>query len=322
MKKIKRIAILCAAWVLAGILVPLAPHCADRRDVVLAQFDWPASIGLTAIMKQTLREKLKIPATSIALSQDVGWKHLERGVLDAATEIWWPARAPDINRYVLERKTVAMSLTYDDAPQGIAVPTWVAEKHSIADIDDLRSHAKLFDQNGDGRGDIWVGAPSWEATQIMKIKVRDYNLNLEPFTEDTWVFYARFQKAMKEHKPIVFYYWEPDWLTFAYDVTWIEEPVYTADKWHYVRGQPDQSHITCAWQPAKIYTVFSEKLKARRPKAYRFFQNFYMPIKEVNAIIANIEKIPGNPKQDPDVVAEKWIEAHPEIVANWLKGIE
>lgn len=322
MKKMKRVAMLCAIFTIGATLLIPAPGRAGRKDVVLAQFDWPASIGLTAIMKQVLREKLKIPTTSISLSQEVGWQHLEKGTLDGATEIWWPARGPDIDRYVRERKTVAMSLTYDNAPQGIAVPTWVAEKYGITDIDSLRNHAALFDQTGDGRGDIWVGAASWASTRIMQIKVRDYDLNLVPFTEDTWVFYARFQKAMKEKKPVVFYYWEPDWLTFAYDVTWIREPAYAPDKWHFVRGEPDQSRITCGWQPARIYTVFSEKLKERRPKAYRFLQHFYMPIKEVNAIIANIEKIPDNPRQDPDLVAEQWIEAHPEIVADWLKGIE
>lgn len=322
MKRMKRAAVFCVALAMAGTLLLPAVGRADRKDVVLAQFDWPASIGLTAIMKETLRAKLKIPATSIALSQEVGWQHLEKGTLDAATEIWWPARQPDIDRYVHERKTVAMSLTYDNAPQGIAIPTWVAKKYGIYDIDGLRKHAALFDQTGDGRGDIWVGAASWSSTQIMKVKVRDYALQLTPFTEDTWVFYDRFQKAMEENQPIVFYYWEPDWLTFAYDLTWIREPAYSADRWHYVRGRPDQSRITCGWQPAKIYTVYSEKLKTRRPKAYRFFQHFYMPIQEVNAIIAQIEKIPGNPKQDPDAVADRWIEAHPEIVADWLKGIQ
>jgi glycine betaine/proline transport system substrate-binding protein len=325
MKNVRRTAAVGAMLMIimaVALFIPARSAEAERKDVVLAQFDWPASIGLTAIMKQTLVQKLKITATSIPLSQDVGWQHIEKGILDAATEIWWPARDADIQLYVRERKTVAMSLTYDNAPQGIAVPTWVAEKYKISNLDDLRTHAPLFDLTGDGKGDIWVGAAAWQSTQIMKIKVRDYELNLMPFTEDTWVFYGRFQKAMAEQRPIVFYYWEPDWLAFTYDLTWIQEPAYAPDKWHYVRGHPDQSRITCAWQPAKIYTVFSEKLKARLPKAYRFFQNFYMPIKEVNHIIAEIENIPGNPKKDPDVVAAQWIKTHPEIVSDWLKGIE
>lgn len=309
--------------ILAITLVSLAgTGHAKRQEIVLAQFDWPASIGITYIMKQVLQGKLDVRATIIPLSQDVGWKTIEKGILDAAAEIWWPARTADINRYVHERKTVAMSLAYDNAPQGLVIPTWVSKKYGITDIDDLRQNAKLFDLTGDGKGDMWAGAIDWSATEIMKIKVRDYGLNLDPFTEDTWVFYAMFQKAMKQKQPIVFYYWAPDWLFSKYDLTWIKEPEYDAEKWKHVRGEPDQSYIACAWQPAKVYTIFSERLKGRVPKAYQFFQNFYIPIDNVSFIIAEIEQIPGNPKKDPDRVARKWVEDHPEIVNDWIKGIK
>jgi len=321
MQKLKQAVALSV--ILAIILTTLAGigH-AKGKEVVLAQFDWPASIGITYIMKQALQSKLDVRATIIPLSQDVGWKTIEKGILDAAAEIWWPARMADINGYVHERKTVAMSLAYDNAPQGIVIPTWVSQKYGISDIDDLRKNANLFDLTGDGKGDMWAGAIDWSATEIMKIKVRDYNLNLDPFTEDTWVFYAMFQKAMKQEQPIVFYYWAPDWLFSKYDLTWIKEPEYDPKKWRYVRGEPDQSYIVCGWQPARVYTIFSKKLKDRVPKAYQFFQNFHISIDDVSFIIAEIEQIPGNPKKDPDQVAKRWLADHPEVVNDWIKGIE
>lgn len=315
--------VLALTVILVITLALLAGTChAKRKEIVLAQFDWPASIGITYIMKHVLQSKLDVRATIIPLSQDVGWKTIEKGVLDAAAEIWWPARIADINRYVHERKTVEMSLTYDNAPQGIVIPTWVSKKYGITDIDDLRQNAKLFDLTGDGKGDMWAGAIDWSATEIMKIKVRDYSLNLDPFTEDTWVFYTMFQKAMKQEQPIVFYYWAPDWLFSKFDLTWIKEPEYDPTKWSHVRGEPGQSKITCAWQPARVYTIYNKKLKDLVPSAYQFFKNFYISIDDVNFIIAEIENIPGNPKKDPAVVAKKWVSKHPEILKNWIKGIK
>jgi len=295
---------------------------AERKDIVLAQFDWPASIGITHILKYVLNEKLDVHATIMPLAQDVGWKTIEKGILDAAPEIWWPARKAEIDLYVHTRKTVSMSLCYDNVRQGFLVPTWVSKKYGITDIDGLKRKAKIFDLDGDGKGDIWAGAIDWSAAEITKIKVRDYNLELDPFTEDVWVFLARFQKAMKQKQPIVFYYWEPEWLFSKYDVTWIKEPKYDPKKWIYVKGAPDQSYIACAWPPAKIYTIFSKKLKDRIPKAYQLFKNFHMSVAYVNFVIAEIEKIPGNPKKDPDNVAEKRVKGHPAIVNEWLKGTE
>lgn len=309
--------------ILAITLVMLAgTGRAQRREIVLAQFDWPASIAITYILKQVLEQELDVRATIIPLSQDVGWKTIEKGILDAAAEIWWPARTADIDRYVYERKTVEMSLTYDNAPQGIIIPTWVSEKYDIKNIDDLRRNAKLFDLTGDGKGDMWAGAVDWSATEIMKIKVRDYQLDLEPFTEDTWVFYAMFLKAMQQQQPIVFYYWAPDWLFSKYDLTWIQEPPYDPQKWKFVRGAPEQSQITCAWQPAKVYTIFGKTLKDRSLKAYQFFKNFHISINDVNMLIAEIENIPGNPRKAPDKVAQKWLSENPQRVAEWIRGIE
>jgi glycine betaine/proline transport system substrate-binding protein len=321
MRKLKATVVLTVILAIALSTLADSGH-AERKEVVLAQFDWPASIGIAYIMKQVLQSKLDVRATIIPLSQDVGWKTIEKGILDAAAEVWWPARSADINRYVHERKTVEMSLSYDNAPQGIVIPTWVSRKYGINDIDDLRRKAELFDLTGDGKGDMWVGTIDWSAAEIMKIKVRDYKLNLHPFTEDTWVFYAMFQKAMKQEQPIVFYYWAPDWLFSKYDLTWIKEPEYDPEKWKHVRGEPDQSYIACAWQPAKVYTIFSKKLRDRVPKAYQFFQNFHISIDEVSFIIAEIEQIPGNPKKDPDIVAKRWLADHPEIVNEWIKGAE
>ena len=321
MGKIKRMVVLTVCLAVAVLWQAETGH-ARSKEIVLAQFDWPASIGLTYILKHVLEYELDLRATIIPLSQDVGWKTIEKGILDAAAEIWWPARVADINRYVHERKTVVMSLAYDNAPQGFAIPTWVSEKYGITDIAGLRKNTALFDLTGDGKGDIWVGAIDWAAAEIMKIKVRDYSLDLDPFTEDTWVFYTMFQKAMAQQKPIVFYYWAPDWLFSKFDLTWIEEPPYDPNKWKHIRGEPDQSKITCASQPAKVYTIFSKKLENRSPGAYQLFKNFYISIDEVNAIIAEIEQIPGNPKKDPVVVAEKWVNSHPKILADWIKGIK
>jgi len=318
---VKRAAAAAVISAFSVVLLAGTAH-AQRREIVLAQFDWPASIAITYILKQVLEQELDLRATVVPLSQDVGWQNIEKGVLDAAAEIWWPARAADIDRYVHERQTVQMSLTYDNAPQGIIIPTWVSKRYDIHTIDDLRRNAALFDLDGDGRGDMWAGAADWAATEIMQIKVRDYRLDLNAFTDDPWQFYAKFMEAMAQHKPIVFYYWAPDWLFSKYDLTWIEEPPYDPLKWKHVRGAPAQSSITCAWQPAKVYTIFGKSLKERSFKAYQLFSNFQISIAEVNGLIADIENIPDNPRKAPDKVARDWIAGHPEIVQNWLRASE
>jgi ABC-type proline/glycine betaine transport system substrate-binding protein len=42
----------------------------------------------------------------------------------------------------------------------------------------------------------------------------------------------------------------------------------------------------------------------------------------VSFLITEFEDVPNNPKKDIEKVAKAWVENHPEIVKNWIKGIE
>jgi ABC-type proline/glycine betaine transport system substrate-binding protein len=42
----------------------------------------------------------------------------------------------------------------------------------------------------------------------------------------------------------------------------------------------------------------------------------------VSILITEFEDVPGNPKKDVEEVAQAWVENHPEIVNDWIKGIE
>ena len=59
-----------------------------------------------------------------------------------------------------------------------AAPTYMAEEHGIKSVFDLGTPAaqELFDADGDGMGEIWVGASGWASTNVHRVKVRDYGI--------------------------------------------------------------------------------------------------------------------------------------------------
>lgn len=162
------------------------------------------------------------------------------------------------------------------------------------------------------------------ATQINKIKVRDYRLDYEPYAVDHWLFLLVLKETMRTQKSIIFYHWTPDWVFAKYDLTWIKEPKYDPQRWNYERRYRTRSRIACEYEPAKVkvYVGYSKMLKDRAPKAYQFFKNWYFALDEMSSLIAEIEDVPGNPRKDPVEVARKWVADHPEIVSDWVKGIE
>jgi glycine betaine/proline transport system substrate-binding protein len=275
-------------------------------------------------MKVVLEEKLNVPAELKQVTPDLTWAGMDKGSIDIFPDLWWPNQDAGIKKYVDKRKKVELSLSYDNAVQGWFVPTWVAEKYNIKTLADLKDKekAKIFDMTGNGIGDIWAGGFGWMSTEVTKFQLRDLELPLENYVVDSWVFLTSLKEAMRVKKPILFYYWTPEWPFSVYDFTQIEMPAYDKAQWNYVPKKPDESKITCGWQMAKVYAGYTVKLKDKSPKAYQFMKQWHIPLEEVNKLISNLEDVPGNPKQDPVEAARAWVANHPELVGEWLKGIE
>jgi len=102
----------------------------------------------------------------------------------------------------------------------------------------------------------------------------------------------------------------------------IKEPKYDPAKWVVVKGDAEKTKVSCEYQPAKVYTAYNPGLEKKSPKVYQFVQNFYIPIEEMYDLIADAEEAPGNPKQGYPNAARNWLKAHPEIIKDWMKGIE
>ena len=319
---LKRIMLFIVAFMLT--FSPAIAHAKD--EVVIAQQTWSASIALSNIMKYVLETKLHIPAKIIPLAQPATWAAMDKGdgSVDVKAEIWMPNEGAYWKKYVEERKTVEASLLFGNAPQGWVIPTWVAKKYNIKTYKDLIPHAKIFDINGDGKGDIWCGAGGWQSTQITRVQIRDLGLSgyFEPLVLEVWVFQAQLKEAMRKKKPILFYYWAPEWIWAVYDLTWVKLPDYDPKKWKFIPGKPDKSYVACGWKPANVYVGYGVHLKKKNPKAYKFFKNFYIPMEEESKLIAELEDVPGNPAKPPMEVAKKWVESNPKIVGDWLKGIK
>ena len=50
------------------------------------------------------------------------------------------------------------------------------DRYGLASVYDLTKPeiVELTDRNGDGKGEIWMGAPGWASTNIHKVRARDY----------------------------------------------------------------------------------------------------------------------------------------------------
>ena len=82
----------------------------------------------------------------------------------------------------------------------------------------------MFDTDGDGKGEMWIGALGWSSTSIEKIRAKSYGyektMTLLQMPEDMAM--AAVDAAVATEQPIVFYCYSPHHMFKLHDIVAID----------------------------------------------------------------------------------------------------
>jgi glycine betaine/proline transport system substrate-binding protein len=106
--------------------------------------------------------------------------------------------------------------------------------NKITDIADLGRPdvAKKMDSDGNGKGEMWIGAPGWASANVNEVKVRDYGLLdfIEPIRAEESVKTARVKDSIAKGEGYAFYCYKPHAIWYMFDVMMLTEPKYDPAK--------------------------------------------------------------------------------------------
>ena len=296
-----------------------------QSKVTIGEPSWPGAKIMANIIGQVITKRLGgevgyAPGANAVIfaAMDGG-----RGDIDVHPDVWLPNQSSFTDEYVDQKDTVALSTGSYEGRSGFCTPTYMADDHNIKSVFDLGTPEaqSLFDSDGDGKGEIWVGASGWASTNVHLVKVRDYGIEafLEPTTEDETVFYARLKDLIAEKQGVVFYCYKPHYVHALYDVRLLEEPEFESSQYKIV--QPDQdadwfnkSKITTADQVKTVRVAHSKSLESRNPAAASFLSNIDMNSDSLSELTYKV--VVQN--QEIDTVVSEWIEGNTDIVDGWL----
>lgn len=330
----------------SALCLATAAAAQDKETIQITEAGWAASSAIGQVMKIVVEDKLGYPAEIVNGDEVVLLEALVQG--DGAIDImpdFWPTYFPgQWTAYIAEGS--AKSALLNDHPyegnDGLYVPTAISKQYGITSIDQLKDPeiTKLFDSDGDGKGDFWAGAPGWQNVEQLAVKARDmgFEQNLTPLILEVPIFEATLAQAIADGKPILFYSYTPEWLHAVFDLTKLEEPPfdgYAADSW---KGTPfynangcfkyissaesanwlEESRITCANGSTPVSVVRSATLAARAPEVDQFARQIRFTTDQINAMVAQISR-DGIPAAE---VAATFVAENGELIDNeWLKGI-
>ena len=241
------------------------------------------------------------------------------GSADVYTDLWMPNRQAIWDKYIDGAQSVGHNTPYLGT-QKMYVPTYMADE--VSSVEDLMKPevAAMFDKDGNGKGEYWAGDAGWKSTRMWQVKFKSYGLS------DLWeaeilpdaTFKGQLKAAINREQPILFYYWTPEWVHAAYDITPIEEPARTEGCENMSLDQEDwleASEFACASSDAMIYVAYSKSLEDRNPPVAKFLSQMELDPAVVNEWILQI----GRDKMDPLDVAEEWVNNNMDTVNAWIQ---
>lgn len=120
--------------------------------------------------------------------------------------------------------------------------------------------------------------------------------------EDDRALFAAVDAAIAEGRCIVFLAWTPHPVTLRHELAWLEggDDVFGPD-----------------FGGAEVRTLTRERFSEDRPELGALFRNMKFTVEMETEIMAAI--LDG---KKPDDAAREWLKAHPDVVAEWLRGVE
>ena len=105
-----------------------------------------------------------VPGNNATIFQGMGQG---KGDIDVHPDVWLPNQESFTKKYVDEEKTVTLSSNPYEGNQGFCVSKKFGEANKITDIADLGRPdvAKKMDSDGNGKGEMWIGAPGWASAK-------------------------------------------------------------------------------------------------------------------------------------------------------------
>lgn len=313
------------ALALSALLAPLGLAQAGAEEVKIGLPSWTGAQAIAHVIGEIVKSRIGgeveyVPGNNATIFQamDQG-----KGDIDVHPDVWLPNQESFTKKYVEGAGTVELSSHPYQGNQGFCVSKEFAEKYNITDIADLGRPevAAAMDSDGDGKGEIWIGAPGWASANVNEVKIRDYGLLdfLEPIRAEESVKTARVKDSIAKGEGYAFYCYEPHAIWYMFDVVMLSEPPYDPEKYKMVQPSDDPDWYNKSYVASKdalknVQIAWSKSLEERSPAIAEFLKNFQLTADDVSSLAYEISA----KGRDPAEVAKEWVEKNSDRVDKML----
>jgi glycine betaine/proline transport system substrate-binding protein len=291
---------------------------ADCGKVVLNEQAWAGSTANTYIAKAVLEDELGCDVEITKITEIPVFQAMADGKVDAVLEDW--QHVDEYKKYIDGAGTVVMG-----GPLGVEghigwfIPKYLMDEHpEFKTWKGLKGEEDLFKTPESGDQGMFLGGdPSYVQKDKELIEALDLNLkHVTAGAEPAQV--ARWSQLYKQQKPVLFYWYTPQFYNQQYDLAEVKLPPRTEankDCQDDAKAGGDPEQYKCAYDITIINKLFSKKFADSGSPAYAVLKK----MKLTNEDQEQVAKAIAGDKVDPEKAGQDWVADNRDKVDAWLQ---
>jgi glycine betaine/proline transport system substrate-binding protein len=281
--------------------------------VTLNEQAWAGSTANTYVAKNVLEQMgCKVKVTQI--TEIPVFQAMADGKVDAVLEDW--QHVDQYKQYVTKQKSVAM--IGPNGVQGVIgwyIPEYLMKQHpEFKTWKGLKGKESLFKSPESGSQGMFLGGdPSYvqkdkELIPALGLNFKFVSVGAEPAQV------ARWSQLYKQKKPVIFYWYDPQYLNATYKLVRVALPKRFAGCKDDEKAGGDPKAYGCEYPSYTLEKLFSKKFAASGSPAVAVLKRWTWTNADQNAVA----KLIAGDHMNPDKAAQKWISANQAKVNKWL----
>ncbi len=281
--------------------------------VTLNEQAWAGSTANTYVAKGVL-EKIGCKVKITQITEIPVYQAMANGKTDAVLEDW--QHVDQYKQYITKQHTVVMG-----GPNGVTghigwyIPTYLMQQYpQFSTWKGLKGKESIFKSPESGSQGMFLGGdPSYVQKDQQLIKALGLNFKFVSVgAEPAQV--ARWSQLYKQHKPVIFYWYTPQYLNLQYKLSEVKLPKRFKGCQDDAKSGGSVAKYKCAYDHIVLNKVFSAKFAKSGSPAFAVLKRFSWS----NTDQETVAKYIAGQHINPDKAAQKWIASHQAKVNKWL----
>jgi len=287
---------------------------ASCGTVTLNEQAWAGSTANTYVAKYVLEKKLGCKVELKAIAEIPVFQAMASGQVDAVLEDWQHVK--QYAQFVAKQKSVVMGGSNGVSGHiGWFIPDYLMKQYpQFKTWAGLKGKESIFKSPESGSKGMFLGGdPGYKQKDKELIEGLGLNLAFVSVGAEA-AQVARWTGLVKQKKPILLYWYTPQFLNVQYKLVEVKLPPRFKGCQDDASAGGSASQYRCAYGFDPLNKLFSKKFASSGSPAYTMLKKFSWTNDDQNLVATWI----AADHMNADKAAEKWVKANPAKVNAWL----